>query len=92
MYDLSGYISAVHDEGVRSGDHEEVCSSVESRPVDADLAIVGSGNQPRSDRVDASITCDDAEAEVDRPELLSDATRVGAKSSAGRAQERSKER
>ena len=87
MHHLIGHILPVHDEGVRGVHNQKVGRALQAGSLHAYLSVIGTRDQPRPDRIDAPVSGDDAEAEVDRAQLTGHAGRVRTESSAGRAED-----
>ena len=58
--------------------HQEIAHALDPRAGDGDLAIVRSGQQKRADRIEGTISGDDAQREAHRPEPARQIIRAGA--------------
>src|SRR3989442_8043261 len=70
-------LPAIHDEGVRAGDDQEVGHAPDLRPLDRDEPIVRPGDEPGEQGIDAAVPRDHAEIEVDGAEPGREARGIG---------------
>src|SRR2546428_8256263 len=70
-------LPAIHDEGVRAGDDQEIRHAPDLGPLDRDEPVVRPGDERGEQGVDAAIPRDHAEIEVDGAEPGGEARGIG---------------